>query len=55
MNDSGITLANVRAAAERAVVLGPVGIDVPSELEEARRVPLCGIGHDFCEEVLKPF
>lgn len=36
-------------------MLWSVGINVPSELEQTRRVPLCGIGQYLREEVLEPF
>lgn len=36
-------------------MLWPVGIDVPSDSEQTRRVPLSGVGHYLREEVLEPF
>ena len=50
-----VTFANVRVAADRAVMLWSAGIDVPSELEQARRVPLGRVGHYFRVEVLESF
>jgi hypothetical protein len=49
------TFANVDIAAKRAVVLWTIWVDVPSELEQTGRVPLCGVGHYLREEVLEPF
>jgi len=49
----GVTFAKVHAAAERTVMLWPIGVDVPSEFEQTGRVPLCRIGHYLCEEILE--
>lgn|SRR6267142_1951916 len=51
----GVTFANVQFAASRAVVLWPIGIDVPPEFEQTGRIPLGGIGHYLNEEILQPF
>jgi hypothetical protein len=51
----GVTFANIHVATSRAVVLWPIGIDVPPEFEQARRIPLSGIGHYPSEEILQPF
>lgn len=50
-----VTFTNVRVAADRAVMLWSVGIDVPSEFEQARWVPLGVVGHYLREEVLESF
>ena len=49
------TFANVWVAADRAVMLWSVGIDVTSKFEQARWVPLSTVGDYLSEEVLKPF
>jgi hypothetical protein len=49
------TFANVWVAADRAVMLWSVGIDVPSKFEQTRWVPLGRVGDYLSEEVLKPF
>jgi hypothetical protein len=53
--DPEVTFANVWVAAARAVMLRSVGIDVPSEFEQTRWVPLGGVGHYLSEEVLEPY
>jgi hypothetical protein len=50
----GVTFANIQVAASRAVVLWPIGIDVPPEFEQTGGIPLGGIGHYLSEEILQP-
>jgi hypothetical protein len=50
-----VTFADVWVAATRAVMLWSIGVDVPSEFEQTRWVPLGVVGHYLREEVLEPF
>ena len=53
--DPEVTFANVWVAAERAVMLWPAGIEVPSKFEQTRWVPLGVVGRYLREEVQEPF
>jgi len=50
-----LTFAYIWVAATWTVMLWPVGIDVPSDSEQTRWVPLSGVGHYLREKVLEPF
>jgi len=45
------TFAHVRATANLALMLGPIGVDPAPDLEEARFVPLGRVGGDLVEDV----
>ena len=49
------TFANVWVAADRAVMLWSVGVDVSPKFEETGLIPLGTVGHYLSKEVLEAF